>query len=152
MSVIVSVTKLYKAFGTNKVLQGASVAFQKGEITAIIGQSGTGKSVLLKNIIGILKPDSGEIFFEGKTITNASRKEWNKIRLRFGYLFQDSALFDSLTVEENIAFPLVETLGERNKNKIARIVEEKLKWIDLPGLYRASILPSFQGECVNVWG
>lgn len=106
--------------------------FEEGKITAIIGQSGTGKSVLIKTIIGVLDADRGEIFFRGEEVTGASLERRRQIRRNFGYLFQDSALFDSMNVFDNIAFPLVESLGMRDRIEIQRIVEEKLEWVDLP--------------------
>jgi phospholipid/cholesterol/gamma-HCH transport system ATP-binding protein len=132
MGEIVRVENLWKSFGENHVLQGADIAFQEGEISSIIGQSGTGKSVLIKNIIGVLTPDAGDIFFRNTSMVTATPEKQIEMRRHFGYLFQDSALFDSLTVAENIAFPLVEGLGERNRAKIRGIVQEKLDWIGLP--------------------
>jgi phospholipid/cholesterol/gamma-HCH transport system ATP-binding protein len=129
---IVRVEDLYKSFGDNHVLQGASISFSRGEITSIIGQSGTGKSVLIKNIIGVLQPDRGDIFFRDRSMINATPQDQREMREHFGYLFQDSALFDSLTVAENIAFPLVEGRGERDQARIREIVQEKLDWIGLP--------------------
>lgn len=140
MAEIVSVDSVHKAFGANRVLQGATIAFEEGAITSIIGQSGTGKSVLIKSIIGVLEPDSGEILFRGKSMVHAPTEERIEMRRHFGYLFQDSALFDSMTVEENIAFPLVETLGVRDRGRITRTVSELLDWIDLPGIEK--LLPS----------
>lgn len=133
---IVSVHDLHKKFGRLEILKGASMHFDEGRITSIIGQSGTGKSVLIKTIIGVLTPDRGEIFFQGEEITSAPEERRREIRRNFGYLFQDSALFDSMNVFDNIAFPLVETLGMRDKKKIRSIVEEKLDWIDLPDVGR----------------
>ncbi|POR03106.1 ABC transporter ATP-binding protein [Alkalispirochaeta sphaeroplastigenens] len=133
---IVSVQDIHKRFGENNVLQGATISFPKGKITAIIGQSGTGKSVLIKTIIGVLTPDRGQIFYEGEEITAAPPERRRMIRRNFGYLFQDSALFDSMNVYDNIAFPLVETLRMKDKRQIRRIVEEKLEWIGLPGIER----------------
>lgn len=134
MGEIVAVENLHKAFGTNSVLRGATISFEEGEISSIIGQSGTGKSVLIKSIIGVLEPDAGDIFFRGRSMINAPQDERLEMRRHFGYLFQDSALFDSMTVEENIAFPLVETLRVRDKGEIRRTVRELLDWIDLPGI------------------
>lgn len=131
---IVVVEDLHKTFGRNRVLAGASIAFPEGKITAIIGQSGTGKSVLIKHVIGILEPDHGHIYYRGQDIVTADAKARRDIRAHFGYLFQDSALFDSMTVEENIAFPLIESLGMRDKQVIRRMVSEKLEWIGLPGI------------------
>jgi phospholipid/cholesterol/gamma-HCH transport system ATP-binding protein len=132
MGEIVRVEDLHKSFGSNHVLQGASISFAEAEITSIIGQSGTGKSVLIKNIIGVLQPDRGDIFLRGRSMISASPQEQREMRGHFGYLFQDSALFDSLTVAENIAFPLVEGRGERDQARIREIVQEKLDWIGLP--------------------
>ncbi|MCG8400454.1 MAG: ATP-binding cassette domain-containing protein [Firmicutes bacterium] len=131
---ILRIAGLKKSFGGNHVLRGVDVAFQEGKVSAIIGQSGTGKSVLIKNIIGILEPDSGDIFFRGESMIAADAKRRIEMRRQFGYLFQDSALFDSLTVSENIAFPLVEGLGMTDKKRIDEVVAEKLEWIGLPGI------------------
>ena len=134
MAQIVRVENLYKSFGEHHVLRGVSIAFQEGRITAIIGQSGTGKSVLIKNIIGVLTPDNGDIYFHDTNLTTAPEEVRHEAYSHFGYLFQDSALFDSLTVRENIAFPLVEGRGERDREKIEAIVREKLEWIGLPAI------------------
>ncbi len=134
MNSIVRVKNVYKSFGGNHVLSGASISFEQGKITAIIGQSGTGKSVLIKSIIGILVPESGEIYFRDRELLSAPEAVQDEARRHFGYLFQDSALFDSMTVEENIAFPLIETLHMRDRNEIRAIVREKLEWIGLPGI------------------
>lgn len=134
MGEIVRVEGLYKSFGKNHVLQGIDIAFEEEKVTAIIGQSGTGKSVLIKNIIGILEPDGGDILFRGESMIAADAKRRIEMRRQFGYLFQDSALFDSLTVSENIAFPLVEGLGMTDKKRIDEVVAEKLEWIGLPGI------------------
>lgn len=127
-----SVRDIHKTFGSLKILKGATIDFRDGAITAIIGQSGTGKSVLIKTIIGVLDADQGEIFYRGEEISGASRDRRHEIRRNFGYLFQDSALFDSMNVFDNIAFPLVESLRMRDKKKIRSIVQEKLEWIGLP--------------------
>ncbi len=134
MGKIVRVEGLFKSFGENHVLQGIDIAFEEQKVTAIIGQSGTGKSVLIKNIIGILEPDRGDIFFRDESMIAADANRRIEMRRHFGYLFQDSALFDSLTVAENIAFPLVEGLGMTDKPHIDAIVAEKLEWIGLPGI------------------
>ncbi len=128
------VQDLWKSFGDNHVLRGADISFAEGEVTSIIGQSGTGKSVLIKNIIGVLEPDRGDIFFRGTSMITSEQETRNEMRRQFGYLFQDSALFDSMTVAENIAFPLVEGRGEKNKDFIAEVVREKLEWIGLPNV------------------
>ena len=132
MEEIVRVENLYKSFGSLHVLQGVSIAFPEGKVSSIIGQSGTGKSVLIKNIIGVLEPDEGDIFFHGKSMIAAPDHDRQHMRGRFGYLFQDSALFDSMTVFDNIAFPLTEGRRERDMSKIRDVVQEKLDWIGLP--------------------
>lgn len=131
---IVRVENLVKSFGDNHVLRGATIGFENGKITSIIGQSGTGKSVLIKNIIGVLEPDQGDIFYRGESMIHAGAEKRADMRRRFGYLFQDSALFDSMTVADNIAFPLVEGRGERDHHKVREVVAEKLEWIGLPNV------------------
>ncbi len=133
MKPVIEVRNLRKAFGSMQVLDGVNISFLEGKITAILGQSGTGKSVLMKHLIGIIDPDEGEILIEGTDIVPLSKEEKRSMRTKLGYLFQDAALFDSLTVEENIAFPLREVLGMKDKRKIREIVEEKLEWVQLPG-------------------
>ena len=134
MSAIITVTDVHKAFGSLVVLSGVNVTFEEGEITTIIGQSGCGKSVLLKIMIGILKPERGEIWYRDTCVTTSSEAELIELRRNFGYSFQGAALFDSMTVAENIAFPLREVLGIRNKQEQATRVAEMLEWIGLPGI------------------
>ena len=117
MEPVVVVEGLKKSFGDVTVLDGVDMAFPEGEITSIIGQSGTGKSVLIKHVIGIMKPDAGTVWYRNENIFAATPERQTEIRQRFGYLFQNSALFDSLTVEENIAFPLVESLRIKDKQQ-----------------------------------
>lgn len=97
---------LHKSFGTQKVLNGIDIALALGETLAVLGRSGTGKSVLLKIIIGLEKPDTGSVVIHGQEITNLRIDQLNEIRKKMGFLFQQAALYDSLTVEENVAFPL----------------------------------------------
>ncbi|MBN2510482.1 MAG: ATP-binding cassette domain-containing protein [Spirochaetales bacterium] len=139
---IVEVKKLSKSFGDNQVLNDVSIGFVDGEISVVIGKSGTGKSVLIKNIIGILKPDAGDILYNGKSIYALDTQEYTQYRQSFGYLFQESALFDSMNVFDNIAFPLVEVKKIKDKRYIERFVNEKLEWVGLPGtgkLYPAEL-------------
>ncbi len=131
---IIEVSGLKKSFGQQKVLDGVDIGFQREATTAIIGQSGTGKSVLMKSLIGLIDPDEGRIFFEGRDIIPLAQEEKREVRRTMGYLFQDAALFDSLSVEENIAFPVREVLGIKNKKEINRIVREKLDWVHLRGI------------------
>ncbi len=129
---MIKVVDLHKSFGRQKVLKGINLEIRPGEITAIIGRSGSGKTVLIKHIVGLLKPDKGHIFIDGIDITQADAKTLKQIRKRFGMLFQEAALFDSMTVGENIAFPLREHT-KLSEKEIKRIVREKLELVGLPG-------------------
>lgn len=130
---MIRLVDVHKKFGEQKVLNGVDLDIPKGKITVIIGASGAGKSVLLKHMIGLLRPDSGSVFVEGTDLGDLSPREFVDIRKKFGMLFQGAALFDSLTVFENVAFPLEEhtRLG---KKEIAEKVEEKLRMVGLPGV------------------
>lgn len=105
---MITLRDVHKSFGAQKVLNGLDLDIQAGKITAIIGPSGEGKSVLLKHLIGLLQPDSGTVEVDGESILDLRRSELNRIREKFGMLFQNVALFDSMTVFENVAFPLQE--------------------------------------------
>ncbi|MEI6827852.1 MAG: ABC transporter ATP-binding protein [Desulfuromonadales bacterium] len=105
---MISLRNVHKSFGSQKVLNGLDLDIPDGKITAIIGPSGEGKSVLLKHLIGLLQPDSGTVEVDGESIVGVRRSELNRIREKFGMLFQNVALFDSMTVFENVAFPLEE--------------------------------------------
>jgi len=130
---MIEIINLHKKFGSNNVLNGINLAIKEGESLAVIGRSGCGKSVLLKHIVGLLFPDEGIIKFEGKVINELNLKELYQIRRRFGYLFQGAALFDSMTVEENVGLALIENDFGYSKEKIQNIVEEKLELVGLPG-------------------
>ncbi len=106
--IAIKIIDLQKSFGSQKVLDGVNLEIEKGKITVIIGKSGGGKSVLLKHIIGLLKPNSGEIWVDGTEITKLNDKALNEVRKSFGMLFQEAALFDSMNVFDNVAFPLRE--------------------------------------------
>ena len=103
---MIEVKDVRKAFGTQEVLKGISVLFEAGKNNLIIGKSGSGKTVLLKCIVGLLTPTDGHIFFDGKDYVAMGMNDKNEIRRELGMLFQGGALFDSLTVEENVRFPL----------------------------------------------
>jgi phospholipid/cholesterol/gamma-HCH transport system ATP-binding protein len=105
---MITLRNVHKSFGAQKVLDGLDLDIPDGKITAVIGPSGEGKSVLLKHLIGLLQPDSGTVEVDGESILNLRRSELNRIRDKFGMLFQNVALFDSMTVFENVAFPLQE--------------------------------------------
>jgi len=127
---MITIENLHKSFGNNKVLSGVNLTIEKGKTFVIIGRSGCGKSVLLKHIIGILKPDKGKVIIDGTDITRLNERELNQVRRRFGMLFQAAALFDSLTVGENVAFGL-RRHTRLSREKIKRIVEEKLRLVGL---------------------
>ncbi len=127
----VELETIYKSFNNINVLRGVSLKIQKGMITAIIGKSGEGKSVLLKHIIGLLKPDSGNIYFNGKPVGKMSAKELKFFRKKISYMFQGNALFDSMTVFENIALPLVE--NNEKKDLIKELVEKRITQLELEG-------------------
>ncbi len=133
--IIVQVRDLRKSFGEQQVLRGVDLDIVRGGVTTIIGGSGSGKSVLVKHIIGLLKPDSGAILYEGTDITKLAPKALTPVRNNFGMLFQQSALFDSMTVEENIAFPLIEHT-KKSQKEIREIVKEKLRLLGLEGIER----------------
>jgi len=122
-----------KSFGTQKVLDNISCRVREGKTTFIIGPSGTGKSVFLKLLVGLIKPDSGQILVDGEDITTMNERDLFRIRMKFGLLFQDGALFDSLNVAENIAFPLRRHTKMKD-SEIARLVAEKLAQVGLPGI------------------
>ena len=113
--VVISISKLYKSFGENHVLQGIDLELYKGENLVVLGRSGTGKSVLIKIIVGLLRSDSGIVKVFGKEVDKLDKKELRELRLKIGFLFQHSALYDSMTIRENLEFPLV-----RNKRNISR--------------------------------
>jgi phospholipid/cholesterol/gamma-HCH transport system ATP-binding protein len=127
---MISIRNLRKSFGSLEVLRGISFEIADGETVAIIGQSGSGKSVLLKHIIGLMKPDSGEIIVDGVNVSKARERDLEQLRRNIGFLFQGSALFDSMTVLENVTLGLVE-YGERDREKLARITKEKLALVKL---------------------
>jgi phospholipid/cholesterol/gamma-HCH transport system ATP-binding protein len=131
-SSMIEVRGLTKRIGRQEILLGVDLTVEKGETLVIIGRSGGGKSVLLKHLIGLMTPDSGEIWIDGENIIGLSERKLASIRLKVGILFQGGALFDSMSVEENIAFPLHEA-GERDPEKIAQNVREILEVIELGG-------------------
>lgn len=131
---MIEVKDLFKNFGTKKVLQGVTLTIEKGETIVIIGRSGCGKSVLIKHIVGLLEPDSGYVKVEGKLVSDLSLNELYELRKMFGFLFQGAALFDSMTVEENVSLPLVESKNGFTRNQIKEIVNEKLALVGLEGI------------------
>ncbi|MCA0389369.1 MAG: ABC transporter ATP-binding protein [Bacteroidetes bacterium] len=131
---MIELDNIYKNFGDNQVLRGVSLKINKGEALAIIGRSGCGKSVLLKHIIGLLKPDSGTVTVEGYDVNKIKEKELYELRKKFGFLFQSAALFDSMTVGENVSLPLIEGNRKYTKAQVDDLVAEKLELVGLPGI------------------
>ncbi len=129
---MIQVKNVHKQFGAQKVLDGISFSVEKGTVTTIIGRSGSGKSVLLKHLIGLVKPDSGDILIDGENIVRMRGPEVIKLRRRFGILFQDGALFDSLTVAENVAFPIREHTKLRDA-EVMDLVHRKLSVVGMTG-------------------
>ncbi|RKY39655.1 MAG: ABC transporter ATP-binding protein [Candidatus Omnitrophota bacterium] len=130
---MIRIKGLCKSFGNHLVLDHLSLDIRKGETMVIIGQSGCGKSVLLKHIVRILEPDEGEIWIDGQNIGRLNRKALNALRMKIGVLFQEGALFDSLTVGENVGFLLLEH-SKMRREEIFRCVREKLEMVGLKGI------------------
>ena len=131
---LISWKNVYKAFGPKRIFEGLDLEVRRGETLTIIGGSGTGKSVMLKCLIGLLYPDRGHIWFEGADVTTFGEREIREVRKRVAMVFQGAALFDSLTVGENIAYPLREHLKELSERQIAERVAKNLKMVNLPGI------------------
>lgn len=132
---MIEIQDLHKRFDDNQVLRGIDLTIKQGETLAIIGPSGCGKSVLLKHIVGLLYPDKGCVCIEGENLNDLSENELYEIRKQFGFLFQGAALFDSMTIEENIWLPLVENDYKLTQSEIDKIVSTKLELVGLPGIH-----------------
>jgi phospholipid/cholesterol/gamma-HCH transport system ATP-binding protein len=130
---MIEIKSIFKSFGDNQVLKGIDLTINKGETAVIIGRSGCGKSVLLKLIMGLMKPDAGIISVNGDEVTRMNDNELNKLRQKFGMLFQASALFDSMTVDENVGLGLREHT-KLSEEEITGKVKEKLKMVGLSGV------------------
>jgi len=137
--VVIKIENLIKEFGGLRVLEGINLEVYKGETLVIVGGSGCGKSTLLRHIIGQLKPDSGKVFLFGENITNLKEEDMDRLKRRFGMLFQSAALFDSLTVEENIALPMREHT-KLDEHIIKIMVKMKLNQVGLRGF--GHLMPS----------
>ena len=127
----IRVRDLHRSFGQQGVLNGINLDVERGRINVIIGGSGAGKSVLMKHLIGLLKPDRGQIWVDGADLVPMNEYQLNRERTKFGMLFQYAALFDSMTVEENVMFPLVEHRRELGRTRMREIVREKLHALGL---------------------
>lgn len=138
---MIKIIDLHKSFDSNHVLRGIDLEIHKGESMVIIGRSGSGKSVLLKHIIGLLKPDKGKIIVGNVEVSSLNGKELNEFRKKFGMLFQGAALFDSLTIGENVAFPLREHT-DFSEREIRIKVKERLEMVgleDIEGLFPSEL-------------
>jgi phospholipid/cholesterol/gamma-HCH transport system ATP-binding protein len=124
---------IHKAFGTNKVLRGFSLTVEPGETVAVVGQSGTGKSVALKHVVGLLEPDQGQVWVDDRNINDLDLEELNEVRRNVGYVFQFAALFDSLTIRDNVGLGLLRVPG-MNRDTIEKRVKECLALVELEGL------------------
>jgi phospholipid/cholesterol/gamma-HCH transport system ATP-binding protein len=127
---LIELRHVSKQFGRLVVLDDLSLSIEQGKCLVVIGASGTGKSVLLKHIVGLLRPDSGEVWYEGRRIDNLPERDLMGVRLHFGFLFQQGALFDSMNVAENVGFPLVEHTSKKS-DEITQIVRQKLTMVGL---------------------
>lgn len=130
---IIGINNVYKAFDTKEVHNGVNLSINRGENITVLGGSGSGKSVLLKEITGLLKPDSGDVIIEGENIVPLDERDMVNVRKKMGMLFQGAALFDSLTVEENIAYPLREN-ANYPEDEIKEIVARNLELVGLPDI------------------
>ncbi len=127
---VIEVRDLRKSFGGNRVLKGVNLTVTEGSTTVILGGSGSGKSVLMKHIIGLLRPDSGQVIIDGERFDNLPEAERQRVRAKFGMVFQNAALFDSLTCGENVAFPLRQRTKLHEK-EIQDLVHKKLESVGL---------------------
>ena len=131
---------VYKSFGSKVVFEDLNLSITEGETLTVIGGSGAGKSVLLKCLVGLLYPDAGQVIFEGNVVSNFDEEEYIEVRRRIAMVFQGSALFDSLTVGENIAYPLREHFLNMSEEEIRKRVAQKLEMVNLKGI--EAMMPS----------
>ena len=132
---IIRLVNVSKSFGLKNILHDVTLSFDEGKITVVLGPSGVGKSVMLKHIVSLLKPDSGEVWFEGKRIDDLAEHQLIEVRSKIGYLFQMGALFDSMNVHDNICFPLVEHTKMSPAKRSSRC-KEVLGMVGLDGVQR----------------
>jgi phospholipid/cholesterol/gamma-HCH transport system ATP-binding protein len=130
-NIVATVRDLEKSFGERDVLKGVNLDVYKSENLVILGRSGTGKSVLIKCMVGLIKPDAGKIHVLGKDVFSLNGKELNELRLQIGFSFQGSALYDSMTVRQNLEFPLKRNLGIYDKHKLEEMVVNSLEDVGL---------------------
>ena len=127
---MIAIRNLHKRLGGKSVLAGVNLEIGRGETVVVVGPSGTGKSVLLKHVLGLIQPDSGSIVVDGEEIVGRREHELNRVRRKFGMLFQGAALFDSMTVGENVSLALFEH-SDLDRDQIERRVRERLEWVGL---------------------
>ena len=128
---LVRVKNLTRVFGRQRVLRDISLDIPPGQTLVLLGESGCGKTVLMKSIIGLIRPSKGQVLFDGNDINRLNQRQLSKIRLRFGFVFQNAALFDSMTIGQNVAFPLRQ-VGRYNNNQIREMVLSRLSEVGLP--------------------
>lgn len=128
------IKKLVKRFGSLTVLDGIDIELKKGEILFVLGRSGTGKSVLLKNIVGLLKPDGGQIFLDGEEISQLTEAQYFPVRKKCGMVFQQPALFDSMTIYQNITFGMKKHFPQMGERQLKEKVREYLAMVNLPNV------------------
>jgi len=133
---LIRLVDLHVSFGSLDVLKGLSLELRTGQTTVIVGPSGTGKSVLLKQIVGLLKPDRGQVFFEGKRVDHLDEMAWISVRKKIGFLFQMGSLFDSMSVSQNICFPLYQHSDMTDSERRVRC-DRVLRLVGLPGIESA---------------
>jgi len=138
--VVISIRNLYKSFGENKVLNGVNMDLYRGENMVVLGKSGSGKSVLIKIIIGLMSPDTGSVYVLNNDVCKLNSTELDKMRIKVGFLFQSNALYDSMTVRENLEFPLRRHWIKTNKEEVNRLVMEALTNVGLP--HTVDMMPS----------
>ncbi len=129
--VVIAIKGLYKSFEDNDVLRGIDFELHKGENVVVLGRSGSGKSVLIKIIAGLMKPDKGTVTLLGKDVHQLNKKELIQLRLKIGFLFQHSALYDSMTVRENLEFPLMRNVRDISQDEMDKAVKEVLEAVGL---------------------
>ena len=128
---VIVIKDLHKSFGELRVLKGINRTVSKGENVAVLGKSGSGKSVLIKILVGLLKPDGGEAIVLGQNVGELKERELNELRLRIGFSFQNSALYDSMSIRQNIEFPLIMNKINQSKKEVTQAVEEVLDAVGL---------------------